>query len=73
MFGQNKGPIVGEKGVTYGLQTAQDAAKKKKKLAVFGGSEDDEDEQPMDRNAAFRAQQGVKRSDAKVRSNYLHL
>jgi hypothetical protein len=64
MFGDKCLPIVGEKGVKYGLQAPKNASKKGK-LAMFGGS-DDEDEQPTDRNAAIRAQQGVKRSDAKV-------
>ena len=67
MFGGKSIPIVGEKGVQYGLQARKgaDAAPKKQSLAMFGGSDDEEEIAP-DRNAAIRAQQGTKRSDAKV-------
>ena len=67
-----KVPIVGHAGVQYGLQApaAAPAAKHatgsaRGKLAMFQGS--DEEDEASDRNAAVRAQQGIKRSQAKVR------
>jgi hypothetical protein len=58
--------IVGKKGVTYGLQvTSNQKATAKAKPSIFGACTG-EDDLSSDMNAAVRAQQGVKRSDAKV-------
>lgn len=61
--------ILGQKGVTYGLQVQsnQKVPEKKAKPSIFGGFAG-EDNLSVDMNAAVRAQQGVKRSDAKVRT-----
>ena len=64
-----KNMILGKKGVTYGLQVAgKQQVPEKAKPSIFGGFAG-EDDLAVDRNAAVRAQQGVKRSDAKVRSD----
>jgi hypothetical protein len=59
--------IIGKKGVTYGLQAAgrKSSEQARSKPSVFGSFEG-EDALAADKNAAVRAQQGVKRSDAKV-------
>lgn len=64
--------IFGKKGVTYGLQVpGKQQAPEKAKPSIFGGFAG-EDDLAVDRNAAVRAQQGVKRSDAKVRPENNH-
>lgn len=60
-----KGFVIGQKGVTYGLQPAPAKKPAQRKPSMFGDDIDD-DELTNDRNAAIRAQQGVKRGDAKV-------
>jgi hypothetical protein len=65
MSGGSRAPQVGEHGVKYGLQAPKAQPKKPQgKLVMFQGS--DEEDEAADRNAAVRAQQGVKRSQAKV-------
>ena len=75
-----EGPRVGECGVQYGLQapkSAHDAAQQKaarpekKGLGIFAGGSDDDNNNDggsvtSDRNAAVRAAQGAKRSQAQV-------
>lgn len=60
-----KGFVIGQKGVKYGLQPAAAKQPANRKPSMFGNAEDD-DELANDRNAAVRAQQGVKRGDARV-------
>lgn len=58
--------IIGTKGATYGLQSKGNQKQQQKaKPSIFGGFDGEEDH-TFDKNAAVRAQQGVKRSDAKV-------
>jgi hypothetical protein len=64
MLGGKSVPLVGQQGVKYGLQAPATSKKALKTKALFAGSDDDAD--VNDLNAAVRAQQGVKRSDAKV-------
>lgn len=66
MLGGKSMPIVGQKGVKYGLQAPAAAKKAQKTKGMFAGSDDEADTDVNDLNAAVRAQQGVKRSDAKV-------
>lgn len=61
-----KGFVIGQKGVTYGLQAAPAAKKAPQRKPSMFGNADDDDELANDRNAAIRAQQGVKRGDARV-------
>eukprot|EP00892_Ulva_mutabilis_P007341 jgi/Ulvmu1/497/UM001_0505.1 len=58
--------VIGQKGVKYGLQSAPATKPAQRKPSMFG-NDDDEDSLANDRNAAIRAQQGVKRGDARVK------
>lgn len=60
-----KGFVIGQKGVSYGLQPAPAKKPAQRKPSMFG-NDDDDDDLANDRNAVIRAQQGVKRGDAKV-------
>jgi hypothetical protein len=65
-WNKKSAPVIGVKGVKYGLQKKDDdAAPRRSKLAMFA-DDDAADEPGKDINASLKAQKGTKLSDTKV-------